>query len=328
MFEEIKQAYERMRMAIVDFNALWPDLVVEGVVWELPLILNTPPADQVGEGADARTQAKVIRVTRHEGKAAIDLAKQALLTFNLDLGQKAGTVMRLPGVFYLRESVLPQVEQINALKKAVDDAIEEVRLELNQVTKARGRIMRNALGSRMNTNQLLRTIQAFEGEPRLVVFTWAGHTKGNEYVPVRQVRENLQAQAEKQARELELAVGATPADKDLRSLLQMADNGVLLKRKAIAPHPRAMFYFSESTRYEAMIHANLPAFVLAGAGAHKIHGLRDFNSADRVDQRSDEDTSRTEALAGQEIYVPKKRTRTLTRSKLEVPATYGAGADE
>ncbi len=39
--------------------------------------------------------------------------------------------------------------------------------------------------------QLLRHIQAFDICPRLIVFTWAGHTTGGERVAVGKVRELL-----------------------------------------------------------------------------------------------------------------------------------------
>lgn len=313
MHERIKVAYQQLRMAIQQFNQDWPALVVDGVVWELPLLTEQKTPDQIA-------------VTRHEGRAAIELATDALLAFERDLGQAPGTVVRLPGVFYLQRSVLAEVERINRLKNLVDEAIEETRLELNQVKKARARIMRNALGKMFSTNQLLRSIQAFEGSPRLVVFTWAGHTAGGEHVPVGQIRAELEAKAQLRADREHVAIHDTHEYQELRSLVNMADDECLLKHKPVAPHPRAMFYFSESTRYEAMIHANLPAFVIAGEGArpgdHQVHELRDFDRHARSAQRHDK-KSRIEALPGKDLFVPGKTRKESGKSPLEVPATYG-----
>ena len=47
----------------------------------------------------------------------------------------------------------------------------------------------------------------------------------------------------------------------------MADTEMLDVPKQIAPHPRAMLWFSERSRYDAMLHANLPVFVLEGRPA-------------------------------------------------------------
>lgn len=310
MLTDIESAYSALRLAVVSFNQIWPELVTRGMVWRLPLL------------AEQRTPA-VIPVEMVDGHRAIELGREAFLQFERDIGQAAGTVMRLPGVFFVRQSVLDQVMQINALKDQLKDTIEQTRIELNVMPALRPRIMRRALGNTFNSNQLMRHIQAFDGAPRLIVFTWAGHTSGSEYKAVGQVREQLQALAEARADREGISIELTPEHQELKALVRMSDDESLVKRKLVAPHPRAMLYLGESTRYDAMIHANLPVFVLAGEGECEVRGLKDFNRDNRTAERPDR-KSHIEALPGKDLYMPSSKKRPPSRKvTLEVDSTYG-----
>lgn len=311
MLDDIKEAGRRLEQAVGEFNDRWPGLVVDGVVWDLPLLAEQKTPDEIA-------------VTRLDGHVAIAKARDAYGSFQRDIGQAPGTVMRLPGVFFVSQSVLAEVEQINRLKLAVKEAIEQTRIEQNLSVNARPRIMRRALGPSYSTKQLERSIQAFDGSPRLVIFTWAGHTSGGEYIPVGSIRKELQALAELRADRERTSVSETPEGKDLQALANMADDEYLLLHKPVAPHPRAMFFFSESTRYDAMIHANLPAFVLASPDGCNIKELRDFDRNARTAERPDK-KNRIQALPGKDLFIPSKTPRKVTKRKLEVPATYGAG---
>lgn len=313
MLSDIESAYSTLRLAVVSFNKTWPELVTHGVVWRLPLL------------TEQRTPS-VITVEMLDGKQAVDAAREAFLQFERDIGQAPGTVMRLPGVFFVRESVLGQVMQINALKDQLKDVIEQTRIELNVQPALRPRIMRRALGNTFNSNQLMRHIQAFDGAPRLIVFTWAGHTSGSEYKAVGQVRKQLQALAEARADREGISMDLTPEHQDLNSLIRMADEESLVKRKLVAPHPRAMLYLGESTRYDAMIHANLPVFVLAGEGECEVRGLRDFNREKRTAERPDR-KNYIEALPGKDLYIPttNKRKTGQPGKQLTIDSTYANG---
>ncbi len=59
-------------------------------------------------------------------------------------------------------------------------AVEQTRIELNLATTARSKILRQALGPMFSMTQLGRHTQVFDICPRLIVFTWAGHTTGGE----------------------------------------------------------------------------------------------------------------------------------------------------
>uniref|UniRef100_UPI00240490A0 DNA replication terminus site-binding protein n=1 Tax=Pseudomonas viridiflava TaxID=33069 RepID=UPI00240490A0 len=79
----------------------------------------------------------------------------------------------------------------------------------------------------------------------------------------------------------------TSAGAELRRIVNLSDQASLIKYKKVAPHPRAMVYFSASSRYDAMIHSNLPMFVLAGEEPIDVHELRHFNRHTRQAERPD-----------------------------------------
>lgn len=274
MIREIVHVHERLQQKLSAFSHLWPSLVVSGSVWRLPLLAEQKAPDRID-------------VERLEGVAAIEATRQAMAAFERLPGQAPGTVMRLPGYFALRDSVLPQVREINELKDELMAMIEKTRIELNLATTARSKILRQALGHQFSMKQLARHTQVFDSTPRLIVFTWAGHTTGGERIEVGKVRELLSKTAEQQSERDNVAPGETLAGAELRRLVNLADQATLIKYKKVAPHPRAMLYFSTSSRYDAMIHSNLPLFVLAGQEPIEVHELRDFDRHARQAERPD-----------------------------------------
>lgn len=310
MQEDIQKAYQALRQAIVHFNEDWPQLATRCVVWRLPVLQENKTPDS-------------IPVERLDGHVAIAAAKAAFLQFEREVGQAPGTVMRLPGVIFVSSGVLGRVEQINALKQAVKDAIEQTRIEQNVQPAIRPRIMRRALGKEFNTNQLLRSIQSFDAAPRLIVFTWAGHTGGTEYKVVAQVREQLELEAAARADREGVPVKQTVEYQELRSIVRMADDESLVKRKLVAPHPRAMLYLSESTTYDAMIHANLPVFVLDSEDGCEVRDLKDFDRSNRTAERPD-CSKASGAVPRKSLYLPTDRKARVGR-KLAVPSTYLGG---
>ncbi|TKD35138.1 replication terminus site-binding protein [Azotobacter chroococcum] len=292
MYSEIQDTFARLQSTLHAFNLLWPEHVIAGMVWRLPLLTEQRTPD-------------TLQVERLVGQAAVDATRIALTEFERDLGQAPGTVMRLPGYFAVSESVLKRIRQINALKDELAAAIERLRLELNLVPAARPRLMRRALGAKFSTKQLLRHIQCFDGTPRLIVFTWAGHTTATGRVSVDKVREKLQAGAEARASRERIRIEDTPEYQELRALVNMADMEVLTERKSVAPHPRAMLWFTDSSRYEAMIHANLPMFVMAGENTFEVRELKNFNRNARQAKRPDE-KRRIEVLPNRDLFLPSR----------------------
>lgn len=313
MYEEIQSAFARLQSALYAFNLTWPDHVISGVVWRLPLLTEQRTPD-------------TLQVERLIGQKAIDATRMALAEFERDLGQAPGTVMRLPGYFVVGESVLEQVRQINVLKDELAATIEKLRLELNLVPAARPRLMRRALGAKFSTKQLLRHIQCFDGAPRLIVFTWAGHTTATGRVSVDKVREKLQAGAEARASRESIRIEDTPEYQELRALVNMADTVVLTERKSVAPHPRAMLWFTDSSRYDAMIHANLPMFVLAGENTFEVRELKNFDRNARQAKRPDE-KHRIEVLPNRDLFLPNRKSKEAAAApnkveEVNVASTY------
>lgn len=314
MIEDIQNAYQALRLAIVQFNKDWPVLTTRSTAWSLPVLQENKTPD-------------VIPVHRMDGQEAVEAAKAAFLQFERMVGQVPGTVMRLPGVIFVRSSVHDRIEHINALKQAVKDAIEQTRVELNVQPAIRPRIMRRALGADFNTNQLLRGIQSFDAAPRLIVFTWAGHTSGTEYKSVGQIREQLELDAAARATREGVPIDQTLEHLELRSLVRMAEDESLVKRKLVAPHPRAMIYLGESTKYDAMIHANLPVFILDRDVSCEVRDLKNFDRRNRTAARPDR-TMPVAALPAKDLYLPVRKKKMVAR-RLDVRSTYkGAGQGE
>lgn len=310
MVSEICAAHARLKEALEAFDQTWPALVGEGVAWRLPLLKTQKTPD-------------VIAVQRLSKREAISAARQAYGEFERESGQAPGTVMRLPGYFVVGRSVLEQVIQINQLKDDLIATVERTRLELNLVKSARPRILRSALGPAFSMMQISRHIQVFDAAPRMMVFTWAGHTAGAEKVRVGTVRELLLTRAQAQAAAESLSVAQTPAGMELRAIVNMDDDDVLHRYKKLAPHPRVMLWFSEKTRYDAMVHASLPIFVRQGDG-FKLRELADFDRNDRQAERPDR-KSRISVVPRMNLYLPTKvkPTKSTAAQVIEnVSSTY------
>ena len=292
MVEEIREVHARLKEALASFDDTWPALIEDGVVWRLPLLAEQKTPD-------------FIPVERLVGEDAVSAARQAFIEFKRDIGQAPGTVMRLPGFFVLNQSVLDQVRHINQLKDELIEAVEITRLELNLVKSARPRILRSALGPGLSMMQLSRHIQVFDAPPRLIVFTWAGHTAGAEKVRVGAVRELLRSRAQTQASAANCPIEQTPAALEARVIANMADQDVLHRYKKLAAHPRVMLWFSEKTRYDAMVHASLPIFVRASDSGDKakLRELGDFDSNERQAERPDR-KPRIAVIPRMNLYLP------------------------
>lgn len=317
MISDIVHSHTRLIATLEEFGNVWPKFVVHSKVWQLPLLAEQKASDH-------------IEVRALEGIAAIDAALQAMSMFERMPDQAPGTVMRLPGYFALSESVLHWVIEINQLKDQLTMEIEKTRAELNLAPSARSKILRQALGGQMSMKQLQRHIQAFDICPRLVVFTWAGHTTGGERVAVGKIRELLGKTAKQQAMKEGIEVEQTLAGAELRRIVNLADQASLIKYKKVAPHPRAMVYFSDNSRYDAMIHSNLPMFVLAGDHPTDVHELRDFDRHARQAQRPDKKT-RIEVIPRMSLYlnpddlVGQRKADMQVSKPSSVSSTYSAG---
>lgn len=316
MLTDITAIHADLVTKIHAFNQVWPDWVVSAKVWSLPLLAKQKAPD-------------LIEAHALEGSAAVEATMRAMTQFERMPGQAPGTVMRLPGYLALNRSVLPWVKEINQLKDELMMAIERTRIELNLAPAARSKILRQALGAQFSMKQLARHTQVFDICPRLIVFTWAGHTTGGERIAVGKVRELLSKAAEQQSAKESIDIGQTLAGAELRRIVNLSDQASLIKYKKVAPHPRAMVYFSASSRYDAMIHSNLPMFVLAGEQPITVHELRHFDRHARQAERPDK-KSRIEVIPRMNLYLnpddlvgQRKAIVPVSRTS-DVPSTYSS----
>lgn len=319
MYDEIQRAYESLTAAVARFNKRWPSLVVAGKVWDLPLL------------QEQRTP-EVIEVAGLTGSDAIDAAIGAISSFERDVGQAAGTVMRLPGYFQLKDSVLQNAIDINDAKQQLAAAIDAERIAQNLTAEMRPRIMRRALGSAtFSTKQLQRSVHAFDGAPRRMSFTWAGHTTGTERIMVAKVREQLMAEAETRAANEEILIQDTPEFLDLTAIMKLSDSEVLIRHKSIAPHPRCTIWFGPTgERWSAQPKANLPVFVLAGETPMKLSELKTFDKTARGGRRRDV-KNRKEVWPQRDMYLASAIGNLGDSHQVEqedehqVPSTYRLG---
>lgn len=310
MYDDIRNAHGQLRDALSRFNAEWPGQVVSGVVWRLPLLKEQKALDEIA-------------VERLTGNEAVRAAQAALVAFERESGQAPGTVMRLPGYFEVHDTLLAQVQLINRLKDELVATVERTRLEMNLAKSARPRLLRAALGAGFSMMQVSRHIHAFDAAPRMLVFTWAGHTAGAERVLVKEVRELLSVRAEQQAAEARCAPQLTQAGIELKAIASLANDQVLHRYKKLAPHPRLMLWFGENTRYDAMIHANLPVFVRAG-GEPKVRELTDFDRNARQAERPDR-KPRVPVIPRMNLYLPTTPGKSRGRApdgRAEIASTY------
>ncbi|HEP8970121.1 TPA: replication terminus site-binding protein [Pseudomonas aeruginosa] len=301
MHDRIQVAFQALREAIEAFNVIWPERVISGAVWRLPLLTEQKTPDD-------------LPVELLEGEEGIRATQRALLAFELDQSdlatkQAPGTVMRLPGYWLLQTSVLQEVAAINALKEALDMAIEETRIELGLVKTARPKLVRRALKGAYSTKQLLRKIQAFELPPCKLAFTWAGDTAGTTRLQVGLLRKKLEEEMQHRMDRDGVAPGHTPEWVELQGMANLQDDEYLVQYKKVAPHPRAMLWFSMKPLYDAMIHANLPVFLVEGELKERhVLPLRAYKRSERRGQRSDQ-VERVGVVARLDIFAPAKGNR-------------------
>jgi hypothetical protein len=306
MFRDLESAYEHLKQAVAHLNVQWSTCVISGEVWSLPIL-----SEQVA--------LKEITPVLVQGRQAIEISQTMLQQFELEADQAPGTVKRLPGWFLLSDSVLEQIRNVNRMKDVVQAEIERVRLKKGLAETARTRLAREALGARISLKQLTRHIQAFDATPRLLSFTWAGHTGKTKRVPVGEVRSRLERLAQLQMQGKGIDIQDTPAGTALRVIHNLADHARLVKVEKVAPHPRVNIFFSHRSRYDAMLHANLPLFFLAGEQPTEIVGLKDFNFENRIaPRRNNKDSQRIPVLPEYGLYMDEDELWGRARPSLQV----------
>lgn len=107
-----------------------------------------------------------------------------------------------------------------------------------------------------------------------------------------------------------------------------------IKHQAVAPHRRCTLHAARCTlwfgergeKWDAIIKANLPVFLLAGEAEPKVSALRDFDRAARGRQRGDV-KARAEVWAERNLYLPTggQRPQGSDGAALLTPSTYRLG---
>ncbi|MDQ7911692.1 hypothetical protein RCF34_01000 [Pseudomonas sp. 102515] len=118
----------------------------------------------------------------------------------------------------------PLAFAISASNQTITDGLWALQVALGYIPEVLPRLLRRALCVGVTTKQLQRTIHAFDGAPRRISFTWAGHTTGNQRIPVATVREQLQAEAESRAQQQGVLIEQTPEYQDLRTSANLAND--------------------------------------------------------------------------------------------------------
>ncbi|TWI52466.1 DNA replication terminus site binding protein [Pseudomonas duriflava] len=319
MISDLRDAWQEMLEAQRTFNSLWPSAVVHAQVWLLP----------INREAKGLTQ-----ITPHElvGEPAIEATKKAILQFEQEEGQHPSTVMRLPGWIGVSGSVLEAAREANAARDRFLHVLAEDARSMNLKSLSKGKHARTALKLPLVIKQIERHIQVFEGVPRRILFTWAGKTAAPESIPVKDVIEKV---------ELQLAEAVAKADMDkerglrmeLKALGFLDSKAELHRYRPIAPHPRVMLYFSKSSRYDAMPHANLPIFVSLDEKQPwpKVDPLEAFDAEQAQAERSDK-VPRQEIIPRLGLYLKttdrKRRNASVataveTLPRTSVISTYG-----
>ncbi|MCP1515611.1 DNA replication terminus site-binding protein [Pseudomonas rhodesiae] len=278
MIFDLRDAWDDMNRAQHDFNSEWTSKVVAAQVWTLPI------------KATAQS-SKVIKPILLEGQEAIDASKKAITQFEKAETQHPGTVVRLPGWIGVHTSVLASAREANRARQRFLDLLGTEVDQTNLKSMSKGKFARSALKVQVVLKQIERRIQVFDGTPRRILFTWAGHTAAPETVALSTVIEKLQIQLEDAIRAEDLPK-EQQRKMELRALIELSPEAVMHRYRSIAPHPRVMLYFGEGARYDAMPHANLPIFVVLNEKAPwpRVDGLGSFDPEKARRLRSDKVT--------------------------------------
>lgn len=274
----IKEAVSILQYVLREFNEWWPRHVVHGEVWELAL-------HRKGM-TQAELEAAYTQFHRQTGRKAIDLATAAFADLDLREGQDPNRTLRLPGWFALDEPPTVHAQHVNAartnLEAVIANVAEDMRGEGRTVEgkSIRSKLLRTACPG-ISVRQVFRKVQAFDAKPRTISFIWAGETAAHSLTTVREEIQRLDA--------LELALSPEARAQstmtkfaEAKNHLQTLAPDVQLVAVSKAPeHPRAMLYYREKSKYDAMLHASLPLFVYqpSGEGPPRIHELRPFESS-------------------------------------------------
>lgn len=264
---DIRQQFQILDTLVKSFNATWPESVEHIQVWSLPILNEAATPDS-------------IEPMLLEGSAAIRAARDAFAGFHYRVGQHPATVARAPGWIALREGVIDQV-------RAINEAKDQLRLMIqSRPAGSRARLAREALPG-VSLLQTYRHVFAFADAPRQILFSWAGHTTASRHISRAHAVRMVDESRNHPPVHIEPEVWDDVVATEIRQISSIEPGSALALRRTIAPHPRAMLYFSDAPIHDATVHANVPLIVRSGFEPPVVKSLKRFEREQRSALRSD-----------------------------------------
>ena len=270
-------------------NGWWSSRVLRGGVYALPVL---------GE----RSVPDVLDVEISRGERAIEAAARAYGQFRLLDVQDAGTAFRLPGWLVVDADDLEPVHAVNRAKEELRAAIRAVAEEAPD----RERLCRRLFPG-CSMNQIYRRIVTADGPLAALRFTWSPTTVSTTRLAPAAVHDTLEKRrAEALAADRTEWVQALEIG--LRRVASLSSSEVVLRRRPVAPHPRATLFVTRGRGAEkSMVHANLPIVLPASCADIEVSDLRGFDRERRRRQRSDKRVLEP-ILEGLHLYVERRPT--------------------
>lgn len=235
LFREVTE----LNAEIADF--LRAASIADAVVWDLPVL---------SEALSPESIAPVMRLVDAE-----DIVAALGNVYRLP-GQHPSTVVRYPG-YVLLERIDPHffftVDALNAAKNALHQHVKKLP------AGSRARNTGEAFPG-VSMLQAYRQVYAFENCPRQLLFSWAGNTTSSHTISRSEAVEKIEGSRFSAPDHIDPGVWLSIIDTELQQVASLPHGTVFALRKAIAPHPRLMVYFTERPRHDLTLHANLPVF--------------------------------------------------------------------
>mgnify|MGYP003866664263 CR=1 FL=1 len=282
--QDLVERFASLERAVGAMNGWWSARVLRGGVYALPVL---------GE----RSVPDVLDVEISRGERAIDSAARAYRQFRLLDVQDAGTAFRLPGWLVVDEDDLTPVHEVNRLKEELRSAIRAVAEEAPD----RERLCRR-LFPRCSMNQIYRRVVTVDGPLEALRFTWSPSTVSTTRLEPAAVHATLEKR-----RATALAANRTEwvqaIEIALRRVASLPSSSVVLRRRPVAPHPRATLFVTRGRgAKKSMVHANLPIVLPRSCADIEVSDLRGFDRERRRRQRSDKRVLEP-ILEGLHLYV-------------------------
>jgi len=286
--EDLLKRFSALGRAVRAMNGWASSRVLRGGVYALPVL-------------SERSVPDVLDVETTLGEAAAESAARAYGQFRLLDIQDAGTAYRLPGWLVVDADDLTPVDEVNRQKEALRAAIRAVAEE----APVRERLCRRLFPG-CSMNQIYRRIVTVGKPIEALRFTWSPTTVSSTRLEREAVHDTLgRRHAEALAANRTEWVQALEIAQ--RRVASLPEGTVVLRRRPVAPHPRATLFVTRGRGAEkSMVHANLPIVLPRSCADIAVTDLRGFDRERRRRQRSDKRVL-DPILEGLYLYVERAR---------------------